>query len=140
MGSFYSASVAIGWRPRKQVTEMVARITVVVFTIIVAVWGVSIPDSEKELREKDTQKNNVKRSDGSVNLMETENYQTRLEREAKKEPRKKKKSSQEKKKKDRKQNRNKSTRSKTKKGQKQSKTKKNKTGKKTRRKGSKNKK
>merc|ERR1712002_413046 len=99
MGSSCSASVAICWRPRTQLSEMVARTTLVVFTIIVAALGVSIPESERELQERETNKNIVKRSDGSVIMEETVNSQTKVKREAKKDPKKIKKSPDAKKKK-----------------------------------------
>merc|ERR1712106_1164482 len=82
MGSTSGASVAICERPRKHLAKMVARTTVVVFTIVLAVSGVFVPEGDRELEEKDaSQKGSVDLLDGGNSI----NLHSRLRREAGKE-------------------------------------------------------
>merc|ERR1711892_481182 len=74
--------VAICERPRKHLAKMVARTTVVVFTIVLAVSGVFVPEGDRELEEKDaSQKGSVDLLDGGNSI----NLHSRLRREAGKE-------------------------------------------------------
>merc|ERR1711892_1596564 len=74
--------VAICERPRKHLAKMVARTTVVVFTIVLAVSGVFSPEGGRELQEKDaSQKGSVDLLDGGNSI----NLHSRLRREAGKE-------------------------------------------------------
>merc|ERR1712002_442167 len=74
--------VASCTRPREHQYNMVTKTTLVVFTIVLAVTGVFVPEAGKELEESDRSQNSLNYAKNLVDVQESVNSKLRLKRDA----------------------------------------------------------